>query len=135
LMTGLLNDSKKSVFTTKVQVLAGIMATRKINIAKTLMLELSSSLRTPGPHSKIREIFLWTNVTVAKKRACASLVANLDTSLETAEIMPTRIRFQRERRLGRRRTNKRLRPLRMKKTLGTQGRRSGRQTPGKSWNQ
>jgi len=134
LMTGLLNDSKKSVFTTKVQILAGIRAIRKINIVKTPMLELSSSLRIPGPYQKIRETFLLTNVTIAKKRACASLVANLDTPLETAEIMPTRTRFQRERRLGRRRTNKRLRPLRMKKTLGTQGRRLGRQTPGKSWN-
>ena len=69
MMTGLLNDSKKSVFTTKVQVLAGIMATRKINIAKTPILELLSSLRISGPYSKIRETFLWTNVTVAKKRA------------------------------------------------------------------
>ena len=110
------------------------MATKKINIARTPMLELSLSLRTPGPHPKIRETFLWTNVTIAKKRAYASLVANLDTPLETAEIMPTRTRLQRERKLGRRRTNKRLRPLRMKKTLGTQGRHSGRQTPGKSWN-
>jgi len=134
LMTGLLNDSKKSVFTTKAQILAETMAIRKINIVRTPMLELSSNLRTPGPHQKIKETFLWMNVTVVKKRAYASLVANLDTPLETAEIMPTRIRLQRERRLGRRRTNKRLRPLRMKKTLGTQGRHSGRQTPGKSWN-
>ena len=92
-MTGLLNDSKKSVFTTKVQVLAGIMATRKINIVRMLMLELSSSLKTPGPHQKIRETFLWTNVTVAKKRAYASLMANLDTPLETAKIMLIRIRL------------------------------------------
>jgi len=111
------------------------MATRKINIVKMLMLELSLSLKTSGPYQKIKEIFLWTNVTIAKKRAYASLVANLNTPLETAEIMLIRIRLQRERRLGRRRTNKRLRPLRMKKTLGTQGRHSGRQTPGKSWNQ
>ena len=133
-MTGLLNDSKKSVFTTKAQVLAGTRAIRKINIVRTLMLELSSSLRTPGPHQKIRETFLLTNVTVVKKRAYTSLMANRNILLETAEIMPIRTRFRKERRLGRRRTNRRLRPLRMKKMLGTQGQPSERQTPGKSWN-
>jgi len=130
-MTRSLNVSKKSVFTTKAQVLEGTKATREINIAKTLMPELSSSLRIPDPHQKIRETSPWTNVTDAKKRACASLVANLDIPLEIAEIMPTRTRLQRERKLERRRTNRRLRPLRMKKTLGTQGRHSGRQTPRK----
>jgi len=54
-MTESLNNSKKSVFTTKVQVLERTMATRKINIAKMPMLELSSSLRIPDPHPKIRE--------------------------------------------------------------------------------
>jgi len=69
------------------------MAIRKINIVRMSMLELSSSLKTPSPHQKIREIFLWTNVIVAKKRACTLLVANLDILLETAEIMLIRIRL------------------------------------------
>jgi len=60
------------------------------------------------------------NVIVAKKKIYVLFVANLNILLEIAKIILIKIKFQRKKKFGKKKTNKYLQFLKIKKILNTQ---------------
>jgi len=72
------------------------------------MLKLLLSLKILNFYQKIKKIFPWTNVTIAKKKTYTSLIANLNILLKTTKIILTKIKFRKEKKFKKKKTNKRL---------------------------
>jgi len=73
-----------------------------------LILKLLLNLKILSFYLKIKEIFFWINVIIVKKKIYVLFIINLNILLKITKIMLIKIKFQKEKKLGKKKINKHL---------------------------